>query len=467
MTTPPAPSAAAPEADDLILWEVLEQHLDEAEFQADNFEYALDSAVYTLDTLGKGPERFLLAHIDALLIGGKPVIDRLIVPVVEEPDPTTPGRLVAAAWVLIAAGRFDLFGKLLFHAEPGVRRAAARAGGLAANQNADRWVLARFGADVAPTEICGLLNYAAACRLAPPGPLFAWLQHTDATVVAAAVRAAAAADPMAHGAVFEWLLEHPDRAVRAEALFPSLLTGSPKAWVACERAALKDEAPSLTATSLYAALGGPAHHGKLAARLPENKARLACLYGLAFSGNVDLVPGLLPWLATGEPVTVKLVAQAIAAITGVDLDSPALRAGAAPPKAAPNELPPADEDPEAQAALPPLEDDDLDTPPVPPPELALPDPNPAGFDTWWRESGGGFKSGVRHLGGKPLSPAAAADFLARAPLRLRHPVAQSIAIRSQGEVRLDTRAFSFVQTDELAAVKALPASRLHGKFHGW
>lgn len=453
-------------ADDLVLWDVLEQHLDEAEFYADNFERALDSPVHTLNSVSKGPERFLLAHVDALVVAGTSVIDRLLLPVVDAADPENTGRVVATAWVLIEIGRLDLFSDLLFHAEASVRRAAARGGGFAASPNADRFALELLAEARKPAEVAGLLEYTAARSLAPRGPLFAWLQHIDPAVVVAAARAAVAVDPTAYRAVFDSLLEHDDSSVRAAVLFPSLLTGSPNAWTACERAVLKDPVPSLAAVSLYAALGAPEHHTKLAARLADENARNACLFGLSFSGNVDLVPTLLPWLASGDPATIRLAAQAIATMAGIELDGAPFRA-ASPAPEPPKALPPVEEDPEALAALPPLDDDELAVLPVPLPELALPEPDPAAFNAWWRTSASRFKAGVRHLGGQPFSPPVAADFLARAPLRLRHAIAQSIAIRTQQQVVLDTRGLSRFQREGISAVKSLPPKQLNGKFQGW
>lgn len=159
----------------------------------------------------------------------------------------------------------------------------------------------------------------------------------------------------------------------------------------------------------------------------------------------------------------KLVAQAIAAIAGIELDRAPFRAARAPPQP----LPPLDEDLEAQAALPPLNDDELAILPLPVPELALPEPDPAALQEWWRTSRSHFESGLRHLAGKPYTPQAAADFLVRGPLRLRHTIAQSIAIRTRQQVRLDTRTLSRRQREGISQVKSLPPKELNGQFQCW
>jgi uncharacterized protein (TIGR02270 family) len=459
------PHLPAERAEDLILWDIVEQHLDEAEFQCEAFERALESCVYTLDSLAKGPERWLLAHLDGLVVNGPPVVERLLLPLVTEPDPAEPYKTMAATLALIQAGHWDRMKPALFHEDAGVRRAAVRAAGLAAAPELDRWVLGALGSARVPAEVAGLLDYVAERRLPAPGPLFAWLQDADPAVAAAAARATAWSDFRAHMPALESLLTRPEKAVREAARIPALFGGSAAAWAECEGGALAS-APSAPAACLYAALGGATEHANLVGRLADAAVRPTVLLALALSGNAGMVPELIRALEDEAPAIRKLALQAIAAITGLSLEDDAfLRPPPVPP--ASGSLPPPEEDPEAQAALPPLEEDALDVPPAPLPEEALDEPNAAAIARWWEQNQGRFSRDRRLLSGQPFSPASIAQFLVTARMRLRPIVALSVAVRTGGEVWPDLRALSSVQKRDFPPAGALASHRLRGRTTSW
>src|SRR4029077_6474165 len=87
-----------------ILWDLYEEHLDEAAFLWGHWERALVAANYTLDQVIEGPEERLLAHLDGLVLGGKPVAKRLLAPALDDDDP---GKVFAAAWALVQAEDAD------------------------------------------------------------------------------------------------------------------------------------------------------------------------------------------------------------------------------------------------------------------------------------------------------------------------------------------------------------------------
>jgi hypothetical protein len=63
---------------ELVLWDVVEEHLDEAAFLVGQFERALEHPARLLSELDRYPEGRLRAHVDALAIGGAPVRERLL-----------------------------------------------------------------------------------------------------------------------------------------------------------------------------------------------------------------------------------------------------------------------------------------------------------------------------------------------------------------------------------------------------
>ncbi|HEY0712009.1 MAG TPA: hypothetical protein VGF45_05010, partial [Polyangia bacterium] len=266
------PTVPADPEGDGILWDVVEQHFDEAEFQSEAFERALESAIHTLETVAKGPERSLFAHLDGLAVNGAAVVERVLMPALAEPDPAYPSKTVAAGLALIQAGQGHQIRSALVQDAALVRQAAARAGGLSASHDLDRWVVTQMASTRVPTEVAGLLAYVTERRLPTAGPLFAWLHDADPVIAAAAARAVPWSDFRAHLPALEDLLRRPEPEVREAARLPALCAGSQVAWADCEAAALAPT-PSASAACLYAALGGPSEHAKLVGRLESAEAK--------------------------------------------------------------------------------------------------------------------------------------------------------------------------------------------------
>src|SRR4051794_26252675 len=84
MPAPASAPAAAPE--DPILWDIIDEHLDEAAFVTLRWRAALDAPHYTLAQVGRSRETQLFAHLDALVIGGAAVAERRLRPELEAPD---------------------------------------------------------------------------------------------------------------------------------------------------------------------------------------------------------------------------------------------------------------------------------------------------------------------------------------------------------------------------------------------
>src|SRR5687767_2503153 len=73
---------------DRVRWDVIEEHLEEAAFLWTQWETALDAPDFTLSEVADTIEARLLAHLDALEIGGPAVARRLLEPALRDPDPT-------------------------------------------------------------------------------------------------------------------------------------------------------------------------------------------------------------------------------------------------------------------------------------------------------------------------------------------------------------------------------------------
>jgi uncharacterized protein (TIGR02270 family) len=450
-----------------VQWEVIEQHLDEAAFQVEALERGLDGAAPSLSVLQRGPERRLLAHVDALVVGGRAIAEELLLPVAKGRIACDAAGHTAVAMALVGLSRLDAWAWMASQPSAALRDAAVQGAVWAATPSSDAWVLRQLDAAGPAGPGAGLLAYAGRRRLRLPAVAGHWLRHLDPAVAATVWQALAGRlDPAMLREHEGVVLMQEDRAAQHAALLPLLAAGSRRAWALCEELTLTPE-PSLDAAQLYAALGGPEQHRRLAAHLPPRGHSVA-LRALADSGNAALVPRLLHCLQAGDPVAQRLAGEAIAAITGMPLDDgDAGLLAARPQRTAPIDgaLPPVEEDPEALAALPPLDEDTQDAAAVAQAPAGALLPDAVAVAAWWQAAAAAYRLDTRYLGGAPFSSRVARAALVHGPMRSRHVLARSLLVRSRGRLHLDTRA---LPGHQLAAL-GLPAPRspLRGPVQGW
>jgi hypothetical protein len=266
----------------------------------------------------------------------------------------------------------------------------------------------------------------------------------------------------AFGAIMDKLTSHRDPSVRESALVACLAWGLPHAWQRCERLALDREQDAPFATHLYAALGGRTAHARLAKLLENPVRRASAIAALGYAGSPRHVPELLELVRSDDVLEAKRAAIAIALITGLNLAEDAYVIAPAPlpetPRGPLEEFPP--ESPEdvaeAAAALPALEDDDLDANLVPPPQDVISPPNPDAIERFWKEVGPTFHEQHRYHLGKPRpEPIDWLDLLVQAPLYARHVLAIAFGIRTGGRAFFDTRLFCEQQRQQLALIRGL------------
>jgi uncharacterized protein (TIGR02270 family) len=437
---------------ELVRWDVVEEHLDEAEFLVEQFESMLEHPSMSLSELANTLEARLFAHIDGLVVCGAPGVERLLAPQVAAPDPESGARVVAVVLALINLGRLDLVGSALAHESSDVRLAVARACALSHDAALEQWAQTRISKATNEHEIQALLELFAARGMDPPN-LLEFLQSADGALVASAARAARHGEPGTYLTIMERLLEHVHVAAREPALINALTWGSKRAWNTCEKWALDANVLHPLSMTLYAALGGPTQHTRLDEQLTRGAALDSALFALGFSGNPAQVPVLLEHVRSAQVREAKLAAQAIATIIGIDLEQPDF--------VLPPEQPPADQGAAAtsdrgqEEPLPPLEEDvEIDLSPIP--EDALPSPNADAIAHFWHKAAARFATERRYLAGQLHSPAAVVSYLEHCPLRRRHALALAFSIASGDRPRLATRAFSTDQVRQLAVLRANP-----------
>jgi uncharacterized protein (TIGR02270 family) len=455
VTDPEPRGPAAPTPSAALLWDVMEEHFEEAAFAVGRFARGLDSSILTLHDLGRDAEHALVAHVDALVLGQEEVRDQLLRPAVEAAGPDSLELAAAAALVLMESGEFAELLPLLGHELPAVRDAVALAGRFCTHTGLEPWLGARVERPLAPSLRAGILTLGSA-RGRLLQPVIDALQSEDPGLVVAAARAARHGDPEQYLPVMDYLLQHPARDVRDAALLAGLAWGSQQAWASARRWAMDPMQPSAFATRLVAALGSQADQQELAELVAEPSTRHEVLFALGFSGDATLAPALTPFLDGDDPLLARVAAQSLALIFGFDPSDDRFALPAEPPRPAGDTLPAAEEDPEAHAALPPLEQDDLEADLVPLPEEQLPAPNSRAIRAFCAAQG---EAPGRLLYGAPHGIERVVDVLARRPTRVRHVLAAGLFVRSTGTMFVDTSARTSVQRAQLSAITPRALSR--------
>jgi uncharacterized protein (TIGR02270 family) len=383
MTTGPA----AP-----LAWDIFEEHLDEAAWLWTFREKSLDSPVYTIADVAKGPERRLRAHLDGLVLGGTRVAERLLLPAL------VAGKAASsvAAWALVQAEDFDhqdaVFAALAT-SDPPVQAAIARA--LALSPRADLGRLARmWHAGSAPFRALMLAVFGmrepewSRDRIDPA------LRSGAPPLVAAGLKALRMFPDQAFLGHVTFALESGDPVVREEAILAGVRLGSKNAWSAGRRVAAGPEEHCRVPLGLLALSADAKDRAVVRDRARDSATRAHALWALGFAGDLESADLLLEAMFDEEMA--PLAAEAFSTITGVAIAGRLAKPG--------KTKGPADQE---------VADDD--PPPVLRPQDELPAPSPERVKEWWDQSRSRFRADVRYIFGAPRSSETLRAAVSKAP----------------------------------------------------
>jgi hypothetical protein len=377
---------------DLILWDVIEEHLDEAEFLFERWNRALFQPAVDLNELAKTYEPRLFAHIDALLIGGIEVAQRMLLPELYAGKETF--RVTVAALALLSNPQgswIDEVTRVAQQSQGPTRSALIRALVLTDCAQLDSNLQNQFHQNPADSVLLEILT---GRGLDPGVPLRHCLESSDPKLVLAARKAV-------------------------------------------ERFGLRE-------LYYFAGIGSSSNSAQQYHALKE---QLACpetiesaLWRLGLCGTAEAGDLCASYLESANLRLVKLAADSIAWIGGLNLSDPQFKLSskdAAEPEAL--SLPDFRyDDPGAN-----LELDGVDG-------ISL--PNVRAVAQWWQENRARLARYRRCLLGQPFTIRAVKHALESGPLWRRHPLALELSIQTGGREHISTDTFSARQIRQIAAM---------------
>ncbi len=431
-----------------ILWDVVEEHLDEAEFLAETWHVNLDSPAYLRDEFAAGPQERLLAHVDGLVIGGDAVRTELLEPALADEE-TERWRACAAAMAMLDAPSAQV-GATLFiglHERPeAVQAGITDALILSARPDIDVRVTdaLRKGGD--PAQLVGLATVGGARGVNPANLVDGLLKDGDAEARAAALSML----PFGDRRYLSWVehdLTAPEPQLARAAARAGLIMGSGPAWQHVGRAALAAE-PDPDCMVWTASLADARIVEQLTERAEDEAARGHVLYAIGYSGRRSAMETCLKWLV--DERWGRLAGEAFAAMTGLPLDDDTYWDDPEDPDAQDEDE---DEDEDLDADV---EEDDPDDDLSVAAEEELRIPKPEAFARWWAEHQARFNAKQRYIAGRLADQAAIAHALTVLPMRRHHALVFELLVRSRGQLNVRSRALTTASKAALAALSTAP-----------
>ena len=388
-----------------LLFDIIEEHFEEAAFYFRLWDEAQDALDYTLDEVRRGPEELLRANIDGLVVGGAAAAERLLWPAIEGDEADHWSGPGVATLALLSQRDDDPLDRILVRlpsSKQSPLHGIARGFGLAQRPDLDeRLRNALYASD---EDMHAVLLDILVERGVDPGPLVGMcLQSTDVNTTHAALCAVRnSANASAHARSVERLLDSAEARIRAAALETGLRWGLPVARAACTRQARAHEDNALLLTALA---GTAAEHESIFAALEDSSHRSAGLRALGFVGTQRAAEACLRFIAESDKLVASRAGEAFCMIAGLN---------------------------PGPFALAPEEDSDMKDAPGASP--AFPALNPIAVAEWWKAKRSSFKPGSRYLQGEAWIPKTIGERLAPLPMRWRNVILLELALRRPGAV---------------------------------
>jgi uncharacterized protein (TIGR02270 family) len=442
-----------------LAWDVLKEHLQEAAFLWKQRQRSLRASDYVLSEISEGDEARLLAHLEGLVIGGRPAAERLLIPALEGEDTAS---IASAACALLDSQEPDWLPTVLDWFVQGadeVRAGITRALALSARADVTPRLIQLFPSLDAADQVFALEVLRS--RQADTGQVLTQLaaEREGPELLIAAIRAARFAPAATADVLIRQGLEDPEPRVRDAAIETGLIHGSRMAWALCRRLMEAGEPEARPALLAFALGGEQAELEALISAVGDPARRDEALWALGFSGRLSSAEAALAALRDAGD---RLAVESFALITGLPLasvlgdeeeeDEDAEWAEDEEDEEAAEEE--EEESPEDEAALRVL----------PGPEALPGKVRVEAVEAWWKKARAGFEPNGRYLLGRPMKPESLPALLEEVPMRRRPVFGWELAIRSRDACRLEPLAWTFIQRKQLASARELRPDSLTRAF---
>ena len=423
-----------------IDWHMVAEHLSEATFLWKLWERSLDAADHTLEEVAEGDERRLQANLEGLVIGGRRVAERLLLPCLAQEE-EVPAMCVAAT-CLLAATDTDWLGPLLERLDSGgepLRQGVLRALALSGREDISGALRRRVPRAEPALQV--LLLDALRARCADPGEALEHLDLGAPELLAAAIRAARFAPRGPALTLVQRGLASSEALVAEAALETGLILGLRAAWARCRRQ-LESPDPASRLALLALATGGTARDLEaLAARAAVPRTRTEALWALGFSGRLSAAESVLQ--ALHDPGAARFAVESFALITGLPL------------------RPPFVEEDEARDEEPaPTQQEAPEAGLLPAPEVPAWRVHAEQVARWWAQSRGRFTREGRWIRGRPFDAEALLLALEEVSMRRRQGLLLELAIRGGGSCAVEPRGWASQQRQQARSVRGLRPTAL-------
>ncbi len=438
MSPVPSPSSSASEASRPVLWDVVEEHFQEAAFLWMQRERSLRAPDLLLADVAEGDEYRLVAHLEGLLHAGPRAAERLLLPALAEGQP---GEVAVAALALLASETRD-WTEAVLAALPETEQPAALLGGVALSPRATVEVALREGFPKWDTPVQALVLEALALRRVEAGALLSSARTShEPALLAAALRAARFVERDIALELVGRGLSHREPLVRDAAIETGCIIGHRHAWHCCRRVIEQGE-PRPRQALLALATGGEAEVLPLiSGLLARTELRAEGLWALGFSGRSAAIELLLSLLREGE----SAAAEPLAFVSGLPLEKL---------------LAPSAEDAEEEETSDEVEEGAV----FPGPAALKGTARLEAIEEWWKAMRPRLSTEGRYLLGRPCSQETLLAALEGAPMRRRSGLAWELAVRTRGAFQVEPRAWSWEQRASIHAATRVAVRFQMGPF---
>jgi len=408
----------------MILIDILEEHMEEADFLWQQRQNALYDRVYNLDDLAELEER-LLAHLDGLVLGEKEAW-KLLGPKLSSGEE---GEVFSAAFVALDSrdpSKIDLVNKTFLEAEDNVLNGICYAFKHTMNQEVENILRSMLNSDNGRIQAASIDCLSLRRISIDTNRLQAFLSKKDTRIIAATVSAVGRLRINQLSEEAERFLENEIMEVRREAIKTGLLLGSRKSLDACRRIIINRTEGADQLIEYLGLMGQPDDANILINTMNDPGLVRNAITALGLLGNISTVELLIQ--SASDPKLSRLAGEAISRITGVDIVSEKFVAE----KPVESQIPSSETEEE--------EEEDLSDP-----DEDIPFPDVEKLKGWWRSNASRYDKRVRYRNGQPYSNQVLKEILKNGNLPARHHAAFEIALLNPSSPYLETHAFSTLQ----------------------